>query len=483
MKQINYSILIIIFLLFAILPLPVAAEEAAEGSSDGRDIQIQCSFPGIVLEAGESTEFALALTNNGDALPKKLWVETFGESTDWEYQFLNGETEITRISIPKGSSQNIKFIVKTSSDTPVGEYYVKVHIGNGYCWLYIEISDTHAGERGILKLTTVNELGEAIKGATVTVKQGKDPEPVMIIKTSNDGKIRSELPHGEYILHIDKEGYHSALPVEVKVSSGLETDAGDIMLEKMNNAVEISYKTLSITTSIGKNPVFEMKLKNIGRADSTFTLHSTGLPENWYTRFKEAKDSAESLSEIFMYAGEEKTLYLEVIPSYGEETGDYHFTSVVTSPTGDDYDQELGVTLRGEYILKVYTDQYRYELGKGDKVSFDVRLKNTGSAGSLTNIRPEISAPEGWKATISPKTIASLEPGESNTISVTLIPPSNIAASEYKISLKVKSDQVETSDDFRMVVKESSVVTILGLLLLVGVAGGVWYAFRKHQRR
>lgn len=479
MKQINYSILILIFLLVAILPLPAAAEENPEG----RDIQIQCSFPGIVLEAGESTEFGLTLTNYGDTFPKKLWVETFGESSDWEYQFLNGETEITRISIPKGTSQNINFIVKTSSDTPVGEYYVKVHIGNGYCWLYIEISETHAGERGILKLATVNELGEAIKGATVTVMQGKDTEPVMIIKTSNDGKIRSELPHGEYTLNIDKEGYHSALPVEVKVSSGLETDAGDIMLEKMNNAVEISYKTLSITTSIGKNPVFEMKLKNIGRADSTFTLHSTGLPENWYTRFKEAKDSAESLSEIFMYAGEEKTLYLEVIPSYGEETGDYHFTSVVTSPTGDDYDEELEVTLRGEYILNVYTEKYRYELGKGDKVSFDVRLKNTGSAGSLTNIRPEISAPEGWKATISPKTIASLEPGESNTISVTLIPPSNIAASEYKISLKVKSDQAETSDDFRMVVKESSVVTILGLLLLVGVAGGVWYAFRKHQRR
>ena len=479
MKQITYSVLITLFLLTVILPLPAAAE----GSSGGRDVQIHCPFPGVVLEAGESAEFALTVTNNGNEYPKKLWVETFGSSSNWEYRFLNGETEVTRASIAKGSSQNLRFIVETSSDAPVGEEHVKVHIGEGYCWLYIEISKTHAGKRGILKLTTVNELGEAIGGTTITVMKGKVTEPVMKITTSTDGKIRSELPHGDYTLHIDKKGYLSALPVEVRISSGLETDAGNIVLEKMDSAIEISYKTLSITTSIGKNPLFEMKLTNIGRADSIFTLHSTDLPEKWYTRFKESENSPESLSEIFLYAGEEKTLYLEVIPSYGEETGDYTITSVATSPTGDNYDQKLDITLRGDYTLRVYPDKYRYELGKGDKVSFDVRLKNTGSAGSLTNIKPEISAPEGWKATIVPKTIASLEPGESDTISVTLVPPSSIAASEYKITLKVTSDQVETSDDFRMVVKESSFVAIIGILLLVGVAGGVWYAFRKHQRR
>lgn len=478
MKQIPYIILIL-FLFTATLPIPAAAE----GSADSRDVQIHCTFPGIVLEAGESTEFTLTVTNNGNADPKKFWVETFGESSDWEYHFLNGETEITRAAIPTGSTQTIGFTVRTTSDTPVGEYHVKVHIGNGYCWLYITISETHAGERGVLKLTTVNELGEAVKGATVAVMEDKSTEPVMTIQTSTDGKIRSELPHGDYTLVITKDGYHSALPVEVGVNSGLETDAGNILLEKMNTAVEVSYKTLSITTSLEKNPVFVMNLKNIGRADSIFGLDATGMPEDWFTRFKESENSGESLSEIFLYAGEEKTLYLEVIPAYGTEIGDYSITSVVTSPDGDTYEEALDITLRGEYHLKAYPDKYRYELGKGDKVTFDVILKNTGSAGALTNIRPEISAPDGWTATISPKTIASLGPGEAETIAVTVIPPSNIAASEYKVTLKVTSDQAETSDDLRMVVKESSFVTVIGLLLLVGVCGGVWYAFRKHQRR
>lgn len=479
MKQIPHLILTCLILTSFILPFPVTAAEY----SDGRDIQIQCPFPGIVLEAGEKAEFSLTVTNNGSPDPKKVWAEPFGEASGWEFHFKNGETEITRAAIATGSSQTIGFTVITSSETPIGEYTVKVHIGDGYYWLYIKISETHAGERGILKLATVNELGEVIGGAMVGVMDARSPEPVMTIQTSTDGTIRTELPHGDYKLLISKDGYHSALPVDVEVSSGLETDAGNIMLEKMNTAVEVSYKTLSITTPLSKNPVFVMTLKNIGRADSIFTLGATGLPENWYTRFTESEDSPESLSEIFLYAGEEKTLYLEVIPAYGEEPGEYAITSVVTTPTGDTYEEELCITLRGEYVLNTYPEKYRYELGTGDSVTFDVGLKNSGSAGSFTNIRPEISAPDGWKATITPKTIASLAPGETETISVTVIPPSNIAASEYKVILKVTSDQTETSDDFRVVVKESSFVTVVGLLLLVGVCGGVWYAFRKHQRR
>lgn len=107
MKQIPYLILILL-LFTAALPIPVAAEESA----DGRDVQIHCTFPGIVLEAGESNEFALTLTNNGNDNPKKFWVETFGESSDWEYHFLNGDTEITRAAIPTGSAQNIGFTVR-----------------------------------------------------------------------------------------------------------------------------------------------------------------------------------------------------------------------------------------------------------------------------------------------------------------------------------------------------------------------------------
>jgi uncharacterized membrane protein len=47
----------------------------------------------------------------------------------------------------------------------------------------------------------------------------------------------------------------------------------------------------------------------------------------------------------------------------------------------------------------------------------------------------------------------------------------------------VTSDQTEKSDDFRVVVKEQSMVAVFGVLLLALIAGGVYYMFRKYNRR
>jgi len=128
-------------------------------------------------------------------------------------------------------------------------------------------------------------------------------------------------------------------------------------------------------------------------------------------------------------------------------------------------------------------DRYRYEAGMGETVDFDVSVRNLGNAGALTGIMFEVNAPQGWKATVTPTNITSLQPGESEKVNVKVVPPSSIVASEYKVTLKVVSDQGEQSDEFRIVVKEQSFAAIIGVLLLGAIAGGVWYYFRKYQRR
>ena len=41
----------------------------------------------------------------------------------------------------------------------------------------------------------------------------------------------------------------------------------------------------------------------------------------------------EDISEIFIKSGDAKTLYLEFIPSYNVETGEYNLVSIVESST------------------------------------------------------------------------------------------------------------------------------------------------------
>jgi uncharacterized membrane protein len=85
--------------------------------------------------------------------------------------------------------------------------------------------------------------------------------------------------------------------------------------------------------------------------------------------------------------------------------------------------------------------------------------------------------------TVDPASVASLEPGERATVKVTVVPPADIVAGEYKIVAAVKSDQARGDDEYRIVVKEQSYVAVLGLLVMAGIAAGLWYMFRKYGRR
>jgi uncharacterized membrane protein len=185
---------------------------------------------------------------------------------------------------------------------------------------------------------------------------------------------------------------------------------------------------------------------------------------------------------LFLKSGDEMELTLEAIPPNEIENGDYNFTMVVDSAQ-DAYTRDLTAKIRGDYALKVYAEQYQYDVAKGDDLSFDLTLMNGGTAGALTNVEVSVTAPTGWTADIEPETIAGIQPGATETVTLHVVPPGNIVASEYKISVDVSSDQVDKSDDFRVVVHEQSYVGLIGLLMVLAIAAGVYVMFRKYNRR
>ncbi|KAF5417963.1 MAG: hypothetical protein C5S38_00500 [Candidatus Methanophagaceae archaeon] len=96
---------------------------------------------------------------------------------------------------------------------------------------------------------------------------------------------------------------------------------------------------------------------------------------------------------------------------------------------------------------------------------------------------PEISAPKGWTATIDPKEVTSLNPDDSETFTMKITPLGDITPSDYKVTVKVKSDQLEEEEDFRIIVKESSNVAIYGTVIIVIVILALAFMFRKYGRR
>ena len=471
-----------VFLLIAACLLPALLPQAVSAAADSpAHTEITCTFPGRIIEAGETVTFDLKVKCNFGAGTRMLSFDTFRGEDDWKFHFYSGDKEIDRIQMIEGDVVPITFEIDTAGDTAVGTYPVRVRTDDARQWIYITIDKSHAGESGVLKLAVVDEQGENIDGASVKIADEKKHNVIKEVLTSEDG-LRTEVDQGDYILYVESEGYSDAHKDDVSIKCGYTTDAGTIMLEKKNYGLAIDVKSPLITASIGNKPVYEAVMSNIGKSDDVFELDTGGLPAGWYGRYKLTADSTGSISELYIDAGAEKTVFLEIIPPYSVEKGDYFFNMSVKS-SENDYSEPLEARITGSSNMVVFSEKYRYDMTKGDSVEIPVTISNRGKGDVLTNVRTEVSAPEGWNVKTAPSSIPSIQPGEKATVTLVVSPPANIAASDYKISVKVVSDQQEETDEIRIVINESSLVGILGLLLLLGACGGVYYFFRKHERR
>ncbi len=465
---------------FILLPQPAAADLT---KSPDTYVTISCELPGQIIEAGETATFPLNVVNYGQDNNKRLWYESFDSAkNDWEVRFMDGETEINKLSLRPNGSKAITLEVETSSDTPAGEYSVRVHIGDGWYWVYVTISKTHKGEKGTLQLSVVDKDGEKIKGATVALVRNTDRVTSDQVMSTADGKVSADVEPGKYMLRINRDGYKEVEKKDVRIKGGITTDAGTVMLEKSLFAAEVTINSPVLTTTADGKPRYEMTLRNIGKSDDTFRLGAEDLPQGWYVRYEAKAVHGTDISEIYVKSGEEKGLVIEAIPPHDVAVGDYRIPLVIDSSAAS-YAENLTAKIKGSYDLRVYAEKYQYPVNKGDPLTFSIKLTNAGNAGTLTNVKTVISAPDGWSAEITPDTIAGIPSGESAVVNLRIVPPGNIVASEYKISVKVTSDQTEKNDDFRVVVKEQSLVAVFGVLLLALIAGGVYYMFRKYSRR
>ena len=133
--------------------------------------------------------------------------------------------------------------------------------------------------------------------------------------------------------------------------------------------------------------------------------------------------------------------------------------------------------------MRLYSRRLSYEVKRGEKASIELTASNAGKGGTITTIKPEITAPEGWTATIYPKEVASLKPGESERFTMTITPPGDITPSDYKVTVKLKGDQLEEEEDFRIIVEEPSNIAIYGAVIIGTVILALNFMFRKYGRR
>jgi uncharacterized membrane protein len=270
----------------------------------------------------------------------------------------------------------------------------------------------------------------------------------------------------------------------ITVSADSSTSSLAVSITSANSSVDVELGIDSVIASVGGTIYYDVSLQNLQPENSDYKLSVTGLPEGWYYRYVSARGSTEEMAEAIVPASGTKNIALQIVPPLSAQVGDYSFAAVVTTPDGVNITEDLMLKLKGSVSMSVTTDQLAYSTSPGQSFDIRVYVTNNGQGGSLTNVYPNVEAPSGWTVNVTPATVNSIKPGETQIYTVSVLPPANIVPNVYAVNIAVKSDQSTSStSNYQITITTSSIIPYLGGALVLVVIGGLVLMYRKYGRR
>lgn len=272
---------------------------------------------------------------------------------------------------------------------------------------------------------------------------------------------------------------------EHKVTAKVDDASIDlyVYITSVNQTVDVSADISSKIAAIGDKIYYNINLKNLQPNENIYGLSVSGLPDSWYYRFKETTTSTEEMAQVVVPATAEKSMVLEIVPSYNVAEGDYNFTATVTTPDGVNINKSLSLKLKSGSGMSVTSSMLAYEAKPGQAFDIVVYVTNNGRGAALTNVYLDAKAPDGWTIDVSPNQTNSIKAGESQKFTITVVPPGNIVASDYEVDVNVKSDQVESDKVYRITIKTESYIPYIGGALILIVLAGLAFMYKKYGRR
>jgi uncharacterized membrane protein len=260
----------------------------------------------------------------------------------------------------------------------------------------------------------------------------------------------------------------TALVVRVQASA-----AGEV---KLTTDVPSQKGTASTTFT------FNVTIDNSTSQDLTFSVTAQG-PDGWTTAAN-LTGSATTASAI-VKAGETSSASITANPPDGVAAGQYPI-DVTATAGGKTYPIQLSVEITGSYTLAMSTPtQVLSNSGSaGNVTDQQLTLTNNGTA-PITNVKVSASGPSAdWKFDFDQPTIASIAAGDSATVTAKVTPASNAIAGDYNLTFNASDDQsASASQTIRFTVQTSIFGGVVAVVIVVLLAAGLWYVFRRYGRR
>lgn len=195
------------------------------------------------------------------------------------------------------------------------------------------------------------------------------------------------------------------------------------VLQKYGFQVEVVGPSL-LEAPVGGTAEFRLRITNTGNGDDTFRIFAAwdedALP-GWLARVNPAEI-------IIAPASNDTTDYTVKLPA-NASLGTYAFHAEVWSSSVEltPVSRTLRVSVANNYDLLAWADEEELTAGPGEKVVFDVSVRNVGNALDSYNLSLE-DAPEGWVTFLQPDSL-TLSPDETGRMNVTMLVPADLGGS------------------------------------------------------
>jgi uncharacterized membrane protein len=224
---------------------------------------------------------------------------------------------------------------------------------------------------------------------------------------------------------------------------------------------------------------FKATLKN-RTADKQLYALVADAPRGWDVTFKA---DYKQVTSVEMEENSTKDITVEIKPPERVEAGKYQISvGAATSATSASLNLEVVIT--GSYDIDLTTPKglLSTSITAGHEKKVELVVRNTGSS-ELTGIKLNASTPVNWNVTFDPKSVDKLRPGEEAQVLATIKADSKAIPGDYVTNMEAKTPEKSSKISFRISVKTPMLWGWVGILIILGAAGGIYYLFRKFGRR
>lgn len=276
-------------------------------------------------------------------------------------------------------------------------------------------------------------------------------------------------------LEINKGTYRFQLVAEGKASLPLIVQVTEQGTFKTELTTEQPNMEGHATSSFN----FEATLRNRTAQKQLYSL-TADAPQGWDVQFQV---DGKSVTSVNVEENSTKDIDIQVKPPEGVKQGTYKIpVKAATSSTSASTEFEVVITGTYDVELSTPTGLLSTDVTAGGERNLTLKITNTGSA-DLRDITLSADTPVNWEVTFEPKQITKLEAGKSTEVTATIKADEQAIAGDYVVNMTARSPEATSEAQFRVAVKTSMLWGWIGVLIILGVIGGVYYLFRTYGRR